>query len=54
MRKRTWIIIISLVVIIIALVGLKKAGVLGQDEGLKVATEKAERRTITESVNASG
>ena len=54
MRKRTWIIIISLVVIIIALVGLKKAGVLGKDEGLKVATEKAERRTITESVNASG
>ena len=54
MRKRTWIIIISLVVIIIALVGLKKAGVLGKDAGLKVATEKAERRTITESVNASG
>jgi HlyD family secretion protein len=54
MRKRTWIIIISLVVVIIALVGLKKAGVLGKDEGLKVATEKAARRTIIESVNASG
>jgi HlyD family secretion protein len=54
MRKRTWIIIISLVVVIILLLGLKKAGVLGKDEGLKVATEKVERRTIIETVSASG
>jgi len=54
MRKKTWIIIISLVVIIISLLALKKAGVLGKDEGVKVATEKVSRRTITETVNASG
>lgn len=54
MRKRTWIIIISLVVVIILLLGLKKAGVLGKDEGLKVATEKVDRRTIIETVSASG
>lgn len=54
MRKKTWIIIISLVALVILLVGLKKGGVLGKDEGVKVATEKVVRRTITETVNASG
>lgn len=54
MRKRTWIIIISLVLVIVLLLGLKKAGILGKDEGLKVATEKVERRTIIETVSASG
>lgn len=54
MRKKTWIIIIALFVIIIALVGLRKAGVLGKDEGIKVATEKVTRKTIIETVNASG
>lgn len=54
MRKRTWIIIISLLAVIILLAALKKGGVLGKDEGLKVATEKAARRSITETVNASG
>lgn len=54
MRKRTWIIIISLILVIILLIGLKKGGVLGKDEGVKVATEKVMRRTITETVNASG
>src|SRR3954463_9277822 len=54
MRKRTWIIIISLIIVITVLLGLKKAGVLGKDEGVKVATEKVVRRTITETVNASG
>ncbi len=54
MRKRTWIIIISLVVVIVLLLALKKAGVIGKDEGIKVATEKIQRRTITETVNASG
>lgn len=54
MRKRTWIIIISLVVVIGLLLGLKQAGIIGKDEGVKVATEKATRRTITETVNASG
>jgi HlyD family secretion protein len=54
MRRRTWIIIISIVLLIILLIGLKKGGVLGKDEGVKVATEKVIRRTITETVNASG
>lgn len=39
---------------VVLLLGLKKAGVLGKDEAVKVATEKAIRRTITETVNASG
>ncbi|THU41459.1 efflux RND transporter periplasmic adaptor subunit [Niastella caeni] len=52
-KKLLWIILI-LVVLVIALVGLKGAGVIGKEEGLKVATEKVERRNITETVNASG
>ena len=54
MRKRTWIIVISLVAAIILLVALKKGGVIGKDEAIKVSTEKVTRRTIIESVNASG
>ena len=52
-KKLKWI-IISLVALIIVLVVLKKAGVLGKDEGIKVTAEKAEKRTIVETVNASG
>ena len=52
-RKLIWI-ILALVVLVIALVGLKSAGVLGKDEGIKVATEQVVRRDITETVNASG
>lgn len=52
--RKSWKIIIALLVVVIALVALKKAGVLGKDEGLKVATEKATKRTIIETVNASG
>jgi len=33
---------------------LKKTGLLGKDEGVKVTAEKVTRRTIVESVNASG
>ena len=33
---------------------LKKTGVLGKEEGVKVTAEKVTRRTITETVNASG
>ena len=54
MRKRTWIIVISLTLVVIVLLALKGAGVLGKDEGVRVATEKVQRRTITETVNASG
>ena len=54
MRKRTWIIIISTVAVIILLLVLKSSGVIGKDEAVKVSTEKVVRRTITETVNASG
>jgi HlyD family secretion protein len=54
MRKRTWIIIISIIVLIVVLLGLKGAGVIGKEEAVKVSTEKVARRTITETVNASG
>jgi HlyD family secretion protein len=49
-----WKTVIGLVVVIILLITLKKAGVVGKDEAVKVSTEKVTRRTITESVNASG
>src|ERR1700754_3026062 len=53
-KKKIWWIILSLVVVVILLLGLKSAGVIGKDEGIKIATEKATQRTITETVNASG
>jgi HlyD family secretion protein len=54
MNKTLKWIIISLVVIIALLVILKKAGLLGKDQGTKVTAEKVMRRTIVETVNASG
>ena len=52
-KKLKWIIVILLIVVV-ALVALKKAGVFGKDEGIKVTAEKVIKRTITETVNASG
>ncbi len=52
-KKLKWTIGI-LVVLILALIGLSKAGVFGKDEGIKVSGEKATKRTITETVTASG
>lgn len=52
-KKLRWI-IIGLVVLILLLVVLKKAGVLGKDEGIKVSAEKVIKRDITEIVTASG
>ena len=54
MKKKTLWIIVSLVVAIIALVVLKKTGVIGEKEGVKVAVEDISSRTIIETVNASG
>ena len=54
MNKKIWWVIIGLVVIIVLLIVLKKNGVIGKDEGTKVSTEKVTKRTITETVNASG
>lgn len=52
-KKLKWTIGI-LVVLILVLIGLSKAGVFGKDEGTKVSGEKAIKRTITETVTASG
>src|SRR5689334_23290280 len=52
-KKLIWIIVI-LVVIIAVFVGMKKAGIIGKDEGIKVSSEKVSTRTIIETVNASG
>src|SRR5918997_1302812 len=52
-KKILWTIII-LVVIVIGLVALKKSGALGKEEGINVTAEKVVRRTIIETVNASG
>ncbi len=52
-KKLIWVIVILLLVVV-ALVGLKKAGVFGKDEGIKVSAEKVMKRTIVETVTASG
>jgi HlyD family secretion protein len=52
-KKLIWI-IVSLVVIILAFVILKKAGVIGKEEGIKVSVEKAGKNTLIETVTASG
>src|SRR3954465_9676450 len=52
-KKLKWIIII-LVILVVGLIALSKAGVFGGNEGIKVNTEKATVRNITEIVTASG
>ncbi|SFQ29360.1 efflux RND transporter periplasmic adaptor subunit [Parafilimonas terrae] len=52
-KKLKWIIGILLMLIVL-LVILSKAGVLGKDEGIEVTAEKAATRTITETVTATG
>ena len=54
MSKTVKWILISVVLLIVLLVGLKAAGVFGKDEGTKVTAEKVQQRSITEIVNASG
>jgi HlyD family secretion protein len=54
MKKKLLWIIISLVVIVLLLVILKKSGVIGKEEGIKVSMEKVQKRSITETVTASG
>jgi HlyD family secretion protein len=54
MNKTLKWVIISLLAVVIILIVLKKAGVIGKDEGIKVTTEKVTRRTIIQTVNASG
>ena len=52
-KRLKWIIGILLLLIVVLIV-LKATGTIGKDEGTKITAEKAERRTITETVNASG
>lgn len=52
-KKLIWI-LVGLAAVIVLLVGLKKAGVIGKEQGEEVTSEKVQLRTITESVNASG
>ncbi|MFP5040761.1 efflux RND transporter periplasmic adaptor subunit [Parasediminibacterium sp. JCM 36343] len=54
MNKTLIWIIVGVVLVTSVLFGLKKAGIIGKEEGVLVATEKAQVRTITETVNASG
>ncbi len=52
-KKLIWI-IGGLVGVVVIMIILKKAGIVGKEEGLSVTTEKATTRTIIETVNASG
>ena len=52
-KKVVWIIVI-LVVLILLVVVLKKAGIIGKEEGIKVSVERVGKHTITETVTASG
>jgi HlyD family secretion protein len=52
-KKVVWI-IVSLVVLILLVIILKKTGVIGKEEGTKVSVEKVAKHTITETVTASG
>jgi HlyD family secretion protein len=54
MKKKTIWIIASLLAAFVLLIVLKKTGVIGKEEGTKVAVEAATKRTIIEVVNASG
>ena len=52
-KSLKWI-LISLGILLVLLVVISKMGVFGKNEGTKVTTEKVQKRTITEIVNASG
>lgn len=52
-KKAIWISVV-LIIIIATLITLKKTGVIGGEEAVQVAVEKVSRRTIVETVSASG
>lgn len=53
--NKKWIWILSgIVVVVLTLLILKKTGVIGKEEGIKVTVEKAAVKNITEIVTASG
>jgi HlyD family secretion protein len=52
-KSLKWI-LISVALLLIVLIALSKMGVFGKDEGIKVTTEKVQKKTIIEIVNATG
>lgn len=52
-KKWIWL-LVGMFAVIATLLGLKKAGVIGKEEGTKVSVETVSRRNITEVVTASG
>jgi HlyD family secretion protein len=54
MKKKTKWILIGLALLVVVLIVLSKVGAFGKEEGTKVTAEKAQKRNITEVVNASG
>jgi HlyD family secretion protein len=54
MNRKIWWLLIGVAMLVILLFFLKKQGVLGKEEGIKVSAEKVTRRTIIETVTASG
>lgn len=52
-KKLIWI-LVSVAVLLIILVVAQKSGAFGKDEGTKVTAEKVQKRTIIETVTASG
>lgn len=54
MNKKIWWLAGIIVVLIVALILLKKQGIIGKDHTIRVAIEKAQKRTIIETVSASG
>jgi HlyD family secretion protein len=52
-KKLVWI-LVGVLVLIGGLFGMKQAGIIGGEEGIKVTAEKVAKRTIIETVNASG
>jgi HlyD family secretion protein len=53
-KKRNRIIIALIILIVLSLVVMKKSGLIGKEELMKVATEKVARRSIVEKIAASG
>lgn len=54
MNKKTIWILVTVILLVGLLTALSKMGVFGKEEAVKVTAESAERRTITETVSASG
>ena len=54
MNKKTKWVLIGVGLLLVALVVLSKTGAFGEEKGIKVTAEKAQKRTLIEIVNASG